>query len=147
MTRSDRIEHLEARLRAEAGRARPEPPVRLRPAVVAAIRSASADEVIVSEPRPVLPFLTVRARRVLVAAAAAQARIADARIGEGPWLDGETFTWADVMMGHALYRWYEMPIERPTDTPNLDAYYKRLCARPAFAEHVMVPFESLKARD
>ena len=83
----------------------------------------------------------------LVAAAAAQARIADARIAEGPWLDGETFTWADVMMGHTLYRWYEMPVDRPTDTPNLDAYYKRLCARPAFAEHVMVPFESLKAQD
>ncbi|MGG7568407.1 glutathione S-transferase family protein [Rhodovulum sp. DZ06] len=83
----------------------------------------------------------------LVAAASAEARLADARIGDGPWLAGETFTWADIMMGHMLYRWYEMPVERPTDTPNLDAYYKRLCARPAFAEHVMVPFEELKAQD
>ena len=83
----------------------------------------------------------------LTGLAAAAARIADARIGDGPWLAGETFTWADVMMGHTLYRWYEMPVERPTDTPALDAYYARLQARPAFAEHVMIPFDGLKAQD
>lgn len=81
----------------------------------------------------------------LAAEAGAQAKIADAAIGAGPWLAGETFTWADVMLGHALYRWYEMPgIDRP-DAPNLDAYYARLKARPAFAAHVMIPFEQMRA--
>lgn len=82
-------------------------------------------------------------------AACASARIADARLAasDGPWLAGETFTFADVMLGHSLYRWYGMPIERPADTPHLDAYYTRLCERPAFAEHVMIPFESLRATE
>lgn len=82
----------------------------------------------------------------LTAAAARQARLLDARIGDGPWLAGEAFTFADVMAGHCLYRWYEMTgIERPSDTPALDAYYARLRARPAFAEHVMIPFEFMRA--
>ena len=71
------------------------------------------------------------------------ARIADARIGAGPWLDGEAFTFADIGFGHQLYRYYTLPIER-VPTPNLDAYYERLTRRPAYARHVMVSYDSMR---
>jgi glutathione S-transferase len=78
------------------------------------------------------------------AAAAVCARLADARIGAGPWLAGEAFSYADVMLGHFLFRYYTMDFAR-AETPALDAYYDRLCARPAFAEHVMVSYDGLRA--
>lgn len=74
------------------------------------------------------------------------ARMMDARIAAGPWLAGVDFTFADVMFGHLLYRYYGMPIER-APTPALDAYYRRLQARPAFAEHSMVSYEPLRAKE
>ncbi|MEO0682466.1 MAG: glutathione S-transferase family protein [Pseudomonadota bacterium] len=77
-----------------------------------------------------------------VEACAAGARLLDARLGEGPWLDGETFRWADVLTGHLLYRWYTLDWARP-DLPALSAYYDRLKARPAFARHVMVDYAVL----
>lgn len=67
----------------------------------------------------------------------------DARIGTGPWLAGDDFTFADLWTGHLLYRYNELVFDK-ADTPNLDAYYARLTQRPAFAEHVMVSFEPLR---
>lgn len=72
------------------------------------------------------------------------ARMLDERIGEGPWLDGGDFTFADIMVGHALYRYFTVPMAR-AETPLLSAYYDRLQRRPAFAEHVMVSYDSLRA--
>ncbi len=74
------------------------------------------------------------------------ARILDARIGEGPWIAGDHFTFADVAVGHYLYRYYTLPFER-TATPQLDAYYARLQDRPAYREHAMVSWEGLVAKD
>lgn len=67
----------------------------------------------------------------------------DARIGEGPWMGGEDFCFADLWVGHLLYRYNVLNFDK-TETPNLDAYYARLVERPAFAEHVMVDFEVLR---
>lgn len=67
----------------------------------------------------------------------------DARIGDGPWLAGEDFTFADLWTGHLLYRYNVLNFDK-AETPNLDTYYARLTERPAFAEHVMVSFESLR---
>ncbi|MEM1161114.1 MAG: glutathione S-transferase family protein [Pseudomonadota bacterium] len=65
------------------------------------------------------------------------------RIGDGPWMAGEVFTFADIWAGHLLYRYNSLTFSK-IDTPALDAYYARLKDRPAFAEHVMVPFEVLR---
>jgi glutathione S-transferase len=73
------------------------------------------------------------------------AKILDERLGEGPYLGGAELTFADIPVGSLLYRYATLPFER-TKTPNLDAYYKRLTERPAFAKHVMVSYESLKAK-
>lgn len=72
------------------------------------------------------------------------AAIADQRIGAGPFLAGAEFTFADIPFAHLLYRYYTMPVKRAA-TPHLDAHYERLQKHPAFAEHVMVSWESLRA--
>ena len=90
-----------------------------------------------------------RSADVIARAEAEVARLAsiiDIRLGQGPWLAGETFTFGDLGVGYYLYRYYTMDFAR-AETPNLDAYYARLSDRPAFREHVMVSYDSLRAKD
>ncbi|MEM0922946.1 MAG: glutathione S-transferase family protein [Pseudomonadota bacterium] len=61
----------------------------------------------------------------------------------GPYLSGESLAWADITVGHLLYRYYNVEFER-AETPALDAYYHALTQRPAYAEHAMVSFEPLR---
>ena len=72
------------------------------------------------------------------------ARILDQRLGDGPYLAGDDLSFADIVVGHVLFRYYTLDFER-VDTPNLDAYYQQLTNRPAYQEHVMVDYSSLKA--
>ena len=53
-------------------------------------------------------------------------------------------TLADFSFGAQLYRYYTLPFER-TDLPKLAAYYQRLSGRSAYAEHIMVSYEPLRA--
>jgi glutathione S-transferase len=46
---------------------------------------------------------------------------------------------ADIPLGPMIHRYLAVEVERP-DLPNIRAWYERLCARPAFREHVMFPF-------
>lgn len=71
---------------------------------------------------------------------------ADDALSARSFLAGDTLTIADINLGHVLYRWHEMEIERP-EMPGLSAYYRRLGERPAYAAHVMVDFSSLRATD
>ncbi|TWG93386.1 glutathione S-transferase [Mesorhizobium sp. J18] len=73
------------------------------------------------------------------------AKIADARIGNGPFLAGAALTFADIVFAHQLYRYFTLDFDR-AETPNLEAYYERLAQRPAYAEHVMVSYEELRAK-
>ena len=68
----------------------------------------------------------------------------DARLAEGNYLGGDDICFADIVTGHVLYRYMTLDFDK-AETPNLDAYYARLAARPAYAEHVMVSYESLRA--
>ena len=68
----------------------------------------------------------------------------DARLGDDAYLGGDALCFADIMVGHLLYRYYTVPFERAV-TPNVDTYYQRLQQRPAYREHVMVSYESLRA--
>ena len=70
--------------------------------------------------------------------------ILEAKIGENPWIMGEDFTLADIVAGHLLYRYFTIDIPRP-ERPVLTAYYARLTARPAYAGHVMVNYDALRA--
>ncbi|MBK0398576.1 glutathione S-transferase family protein [Limibaculum sp. M0105] len=73
------------------------------------------------------------------------AAMLDARIGEGPYLGGEALSFADIMVGHQLYRYDTLEFDKAA-TPNLDAYYQRLTARPAYARHAMVSYEPLRVK-
>ena len=66
------------------------------------------------------------------------------RIGAGPWVLGADFTVADILCGHLLYRYFTLDIVRG-ELPGIAAYYARLQDRPAFAEHVMVSYDPLRA--
>ena len=69
--------------------------------------------------------------------------IAEAQIARNGWLTGPDMTLADISFGVLLYRYYTVPFER-AELPELAAYYDRLRDRPAYAEHAMVSYESLR---
>jgi glutathione S-transferase len=52
----------------------------------------------------------------------------------GPFVVGEIFTLADVVVGLSVNRWLMTPIERPA-YPAVAAYVERLSERPAFLSH------------
>lgn len=61
------------------------------------------------------------------------------------FLAGSEFSLADIPAGTNLYRYFELDIERPT-IPNVEAWYLRLKERPAYREHVMIPFDEMRGR-
>jgi glutathione S-transferase len=65
-------------------------------------------------------------------------KILDDRLVGRAYVTGSSFTMADIPLGTAVYRWYELDVERP-ETPNLEAWYGRLRERPAYRERVMLP--------
>ena len=72
--------------------------------------------------------------------------IAEARLEQQTFLGGKDFTLADIQFGHVLYRYFDIDIARP-DLPHIARYYAGLVERPAFAEHVMVPYDALRVTD
>lgn len=55
----------------------------------------------------------------------------------------QNFTLADIVIGHILYRWFDIDITRKS-RPLIEAYYERLKSRPAFRERVMISYEPLR---
>jgi glutathione S-transferase len=80
-----------------------------------------------------------------MAATCACLAILDRQLAGSPYLAGATLTYADIVAGVALYRWFTMPIERP-ETPFVALWYKRLSERAAFRKAVMVSYEELEGR-
>ena len=58
---------------------------------------------------------------------------------------GENLSLADITVGTTLYRYFNLEIERP-NVPNVEAWYARLKVRPAYRDHVMIPFDDLYGR-
>ena len=52
----------------------------------------------------------------------------------GGHVAGVAFTLADIPIGLSVNRWFMTPFERPA-FPQVEAYYERLSARPAFRKH------------
>ena len=65
-------------------------------------------------------------------------RLLDKYLANRAWMIADHLTVADIPLGCVAYRWYALPIARP-ELPNLHGWYRRLTARPAFAQHVMLP--------
>ena len=57
------------------------------------------------------------------------------------YVAGAHFTMGDIPVGCFVHRWYALDVERP-DLKNVEAWYERLKARPAYAKHVMPPLTS-----
>lgn len=68
---------------------------------------------------------------------------ADAQLQKHDFLCGPDFTIADIQLGHVLYRYYDVDIQR-ADLPALRAYYERLTTREAYQKSVMVSYEILR---
>ncbi len=71
------------------------------------------------------------------------AQMLDERIADGPWLDGDHFSFADIACGHILHRYHTLDWPRPV-LANLTRYYERLQTRSAYREHAMVSYEALR---
>jgi len=67
----------------------------------------------------------------------------DAELAGRDYMGGEHLSFADIVIGHGLFRYMTLDFDK-ADTPHLDAYYARLAERPAYRAHVMVPYESLR---
>jgi glutathione S-transferase len=62
--------------------------------------------------------------------------------GQG-YFGGNAPAFADIMVGTYLYRYFELPFDR-AETPRLLTYYRRLAERPAYRQHVVVSYETLR---
>jgi glutathione S-transferase len=65
------------------------------------------------------------------------AKILDAALADRMYVAG-AFSMGDIPIGCEVQRWMRLPIDRPK-LPNLEAWFERLCARPAFGKHVDIP--------
>ncbi|MEI9992892.1 MAG: glutathione S-transferase [Rhizomicrobium sp.] len=83
--------------------------------------------------------------RKAIARCAILFRLLDRHLETGAFVAGETFTFGDIPAAAQLYRYFELEIDRPA-LPHVEAWYERLKARPAYREHVMIPFDDLKGR-
>jgi glutathione S-transferase len=69
-------------------------------------------------------------------------RILNNQLSERDYVCGDDLTLADIATGINCYRWYNLPFDsigftRPS-LPNLQAWYERLSARPAYQKVVMI---------
>ena len=72
-------------------------------------------------------------------------QLLDTWLAERRFLAGDRITLADLPAGTSLYRYFELDIDRPS-LPHVEAWYARLAKRPAYRNHVMIPFDDLKGR-
>ena len=69
----------------------------------------------------------------------------DAHLAQVPFLAGHAFSIGDIPAGTLLYRYFGMGLPTPP-LPAVRRWYERLACRPAYAAHVMTPFDGLKGR-
>ena len=62
--------------------------------------------------------------------------ILDRQLADRPYLCGDRLTMADIPAGSLTHRWMAWSTSRPSH-PNVEAWYDRLAARPAYQEHVI----------
>lgn len=69
--------------------------------------------------------------------------VLDRQLAGRSFIVGEAVGIADVAVGTLMYRYFNLEIKRPP-LPNVEAWYDRLMKRPAYREHVMIEFQSMK---
>ncbi len=63
----------------------------------------------------------------------------DKQLSGKDYICGNDLTMADIAIGVMMFRYMTLPIERAT-LPALEAWYRRLCDRPAYRKHVMIEY-------
>lgn len=66
-------------------------------------------------------------------------KILDDHLASRQVMVGDRLTIADIPIGTLLFRYFNMPIDRPA-LPNVEAYYARLQQRQAYKTHILIPF-------
>ena len=72
-------------------------------------------------------------------------RLLDAQLSKHEFVAGDHLTMADIPTGSTLYRYLNIPIDRP-NLPHLERWYRTLSEREAYEKYVMVSFEELRGR-
>lgn len=80
-----------------------------------------------------------------VEACARHFQLLDRELAGRDYMLGDALTLADIPLGTHLFRYFNIDIARP-QVPHVEAWYRRLTERPAYRQHVMVPFEDLYGR-
>ncbi|MCB1742132.1 MAG: glutathione S-transferase family protein [Gammaproteobacteria bacterium] len=62
--------------------------------------------------------------------------ILDRHLADRPYLCGDELTMAEFPAGSLTHRWIQWAPSRPSH-PNVEAWYERMAARPAYKEHVI----------
>ncbi len=70
-------------------------------------------------------------------------QVLDAHLANRPYILGDAFTMADIPAGALMWRYFDLPIARPS-LPNVEAWSKRLQQRPAYRDHVMIDYSALR---
>jgi len=68
--------------------------------------------------------------------AASVLAILDAHLKDNDYIAGSQFSMGDIPLGAVAYRYFNVDAKRP-EFSNIEAWYKRLCERPAYQKHVM----------
>ena len=69
--------------------------------------------------------------------------ILDRQLDGRAFICGDQLTMADIAVGTMMYRYFNLPIERPA-LGNVEHWYGRLSARKPYQEHVMIDFQAMK---
>ena len=64
--------------------------------------------------------------------------IMDDNLSRHVFMAGDSFTMADIPVGIAAWRWYNLPVEREPYA-HLERWFEELGARPGYQAHVMKP--------
>ena len=72
------------------------------------------------------------------ASLSAKMAIINDELADRSFLTGDDFNMGDIPLGIAVWRWFNMPIERE-DYPHLKRWCDALCERPGYREHIMKP--------
>lgn len=78
-----------------------------------------------------------------IARAGERLSVLDAHLASRPYMLGDTLTMADIPAGGLMYRYFTLPISRPS-LPNVEAWYARLQRRAPYRDHVMIDYSGLK---
>lgn len=102
-------------------------------------------------PEPQRDYAAIRAA---IALCDADLQLLEAALDQQPYLAGAALGLADIAVGTLFFRYFTLDVELPPERsaawrpalPNVEAWYRRLCERAAYREHVMVPYDDMFGR-